>query len=354
MEDQQTLALERDKANLARQYLLGTLRPDDAMLLEENFFVDDPTFEEIEIAEDELVDAYVRQELSENERLRFEQNLGQLPRVEERIKFARALVLTTVVGSQPTDATGLDSAESLSSNDLSKEEPATAENIFSVTPGETTRRGWRELLASWFVPQRVAALSAAMVLLVAMSFLFVDWLRLRRESQRLIAEREEVQRQKDAIAGRDENERRQLAQQAEAAEAQKATLMEELERLRSQTGAPQPAIALLLFPGGSRGSGSESDLHLPPNPTTVRLRLALESDNYPHYGAVVNDVDGVVITKKSNLNSSNYKSTKVVTLQLSSKALSKRGNYTVTLNGIRPPNPEEFVGSYSFRTTAQK
>jgi len=344
---------ESNNANVARHYLLGTLPPEDASRLEETFFSDDLIFEEIEIAEDELVDAYVRQELSENERVRFEKKLGGLPRVAERIKFAKTLNRATRIASPR--AKGFDSAtESTSSDNLSQDVPARHENILSVASDERKHKtGWKESWASWLVPQRIGALVSAAVLLVAASFLFFDWLRLRRETKQLVAEHEGLKRELDTVTGKAEAEKRQLRQEAEAAEAENESLATELERLRSQVGAIQSVIALVLYPGGTRGEGDVSELRLPSQTANIKLQFALESDDYPQYGAVLKDGNGSVVAQKRGLKSSTSKSTKIVTWQLSSTRFSKRADYTVTLNGIRPPGDEKFVTSYSFRTVAQ-
>lgn len=346
---------ESDKANVARQYLLGTLPPEDASRLEETFFSDHLIFEEIEIAEDELVDAYVLQELSENERIRFEKNLGGLPRVAERIEFAKTLDRATRIASPRTDATGLDSAtQSTSSDNLSQDVPAKQENIFSVARDERKYKvGWKGSFAAWLVPQRIGALVTAVVLLVPTSFLFFDWVRLRRETNQLVAEREGLKRELNAVTGKAEAEKRQLKQEAETVQAENETLAAEVDRLRPLVGAIEPVIALVLYPGGTRGEGRGSDLRLPSRPTTVNLQLALESDDYPQYGVVLKDANGSVIAQKRDLKSSTYKSTKIVTWRLPSKRFSKRAEYTVTLNGIRPPSDETFVTSYSFRTVAE-
>src|SRR5215470_4066553 len=71
------------------RYLLGTLSEGERAQLEERYFSDDAEFEEIEIAEEELVDRYVRGELSQGDRHRFEQMLASSPRLTERVEFAR-------------------------------------------------------------------------------------------------------------------------------------------------------------------------------------------------------------------------------------------------------------------------
>ena len=72
-----------------RRYLLGSLSDEEKALLEEKYFSDDAMFEEIEIAEDELIDRYVRGELSKEDSERFTAVVAQSPRLAERVEFAR-------------------------------------------------------------------------------------------------------------------------------------------------------------------------------------------------------------------------------------------------------------------------
>src|SRR5205807_3250397 len=77
---------------LIRQYLLGA--PLDASLqrsLEERLLTEDDYCEEIDIAEDELIEQYISNELSANERASFEQAF--LNTVERRQKFSVARTL---------------------------------------------------------------------------------------------------------------------------------------------------------------------------------------------------------------------------------------------------------------------
>lgn len=92
---------------------------------------------------------------------------------------------------------------------------------------------------------------------------------------------------------------------------------------------------------------------IPSKPAVVRLRLALESDDYPRYNAEVRrGVDGPIILRKNNLTPATTRSNKVIDLRFSSVLLTPH-DYTVNLNGVKPPTPPEFVAVYSFRAVAK-
>lgn len=341
------MALNSDKSVLTRQYLLGALSPADVAYLEENYFVDNEFFQEVEIAEDELVDAYVRGELSEEETRQFKSNLARLPRLAERIKFAQVLERATRIPSQSNDATGVDAAAPIT--ETPKDDSAEPQNIFSVSHAKETSSGWKNLLGTWLTPQRIGALTTAIVLLTAGGFLFRDWLRLRQETRQLVAEREETQRQNELLTTKAEAERRELAQEITNAEAQNESLRKELERALAQVGSVLPRIDFPLFPGGSRDpSGRSSDLPLPAKPSTIVAWLALETTDYPKYEAIVKRVGGREVAHQKDLQPTNYKSTPSLKLPISSSLL-RRGDYTVTVNGLPSSSEPVFVTSYRFR-----
>lgn len=74
-----------------RQYLLGRLPLEERPPLEERLLTDGEFFEELLIAEDELVDDYLSGEQSEAEREGFETYFCVAPERRQKVRFARAL-----------------------------------------------------------------------------------------------------------------------------------------------------------------------------------------------------------------------------------------------------------------------
>lgn len=74
-----------------RQYLLGELSPDSQQNLEERLLTDSEFYEELLIAEDELVDQYLAGALTAPERERFEQHFLVTPARRQQLTFAAAL-----------------------------------------------------------------------------------------------------------------------------------------------------------------------------------------------------------------------------------------------------------------------
>src|ERR1700753_3475278 len=78
--------------NIIRQYLLGELtREEQLAAVEERLLVDDDFFAEFELVKEDLIDQYVRRELTDEERGRFEQNFLTTPGRLENLRHAQAL-----------------------------------------------------------------------------------------------------------------------------------------------------------------------------------------------------------------------------------------------------------------------
>jgi hypothetical protein len=74
-----------------RRYLLGTLPEEELAGLESLYFASDEVFEDLLAEEDDLVDAYVADELPLDERSRFDKLLPGSSRLRNRVETARAL-----------------------------------------------------------------------------------------------------------------------------------------------------------------------------------------------------------------------------------------------------------------------
>lgn len=76
---------------MVRQYLLGTLSPEQLPEFEGRLLTDGELYEELLMAEDELVDQFLSGELSAPERARIETHFLRAPQRQQHLRFARAL-----------------------------------------------------------------------------------------------------------------------------------------------------------------------------------------------------------------------------------------------------------------------
>ena len=85
------MALTRNDLITIRQYLLGQVAAEAQQDIEQRLLREDDLFQELEIAEDELVDEYVANELEPADRQRFEQYFLSTPEREHQLRFATTL-----------------------------------------------------------------------------------------------------------------------------------------------------------------------------------------------------------------------------------------------------------------------
>ncbi|HEX7152973.1 MAG TPA: zf-HC2 domain-containing protein [Thermoanaerobaculia bacterium] len=76
---------------LLRRFLLGQLTDGEHARILEACFLDDNLHARVLAAEDDLIDAYVRGELSAEECARFEERCADTPEKKQRVEFARML-----------------------------------------------------------------------------------------------------------------------------------------------------------------------------------------------------------------------------------------------------------------------
>jgi len=76
---------------MLRQYLLGQQAEADLSQVEERLMSDGKLFQELLMLEDEVIDQYVRRQMSAEDRISFEKYFLQSPERREKLRFAQAL-----------------------------------------------------------------------------------------------------------------------------------------------------------------------------------------------------------------------------------------------------------------------
>jgi hypothetical protein len=271
--------------------------------------------------ENELVDAYVSNELSG-------QNLDQfktfyLSSVERRQKVMFAETLRVF-------AKGAASAP-LRTATLTPDSRVKQELSHGTLPGP--------VLAIPRMRLQWALAGAALAILLAAGYLFVQNYRLRTQMTETRDERIRLdQRQKEMQ--KELNEQR----------AANAQILDELERARvSQTNLDQlKTVSLLLMPQ-SRGATGVASISLRSGTDLVVLVLGLESDDFPAYRvALRNSATNQALWRSTTLASVHAGEKKVISVSFRAGLL-KQQNYIVELTGIPARGAPELVGGYPFR-----
>ena len=74
-----------------RDYLLGRFSEEEATALEERFFSEEAAFDELVLAEDDLIDDYLDEQLSVEDRRGFEARMQERPELVQRLEARRVL-----------------------------------------------------------------------------------------------------------------------------------------------------------------------------------------------------------------------------------------------------------------------
>ena len=291
----------------------------------------DPDFEEIEIAEEELIDAYVRGQLSGDERKLLEKGLRNSPHLVDRLHFARLLA----------DAADRATEAEVSSNRQHQE-------------SSSSRKPWWHFLLTWRPPQpalNLAFATSVLIIVVGGPVLMVGWMSLRRESQQLAEQKAALERQKSELQKSAAEQqlatdqiRAQLREEQQKREADQQ-LIAELQQAQNKETTGSSTIASLFLLPASRASGKEKELKPPSGTSKIRLQLAVESIDYSSFMVQVkNSQDREIFQSRVR----RPRSGKLVTITIPSSVLPASA-YTLQLSGITPEGTSELVGNYSFR-----
>src|SRR5437763_13029071 len=251
------------------RYLFGELSEAEQARLEERYFTDTQTFEQLAQLEAELIDDYARGRLSTQMRARFERAYLRNPNRRARLNFSEALTarLDQTAASPVAEQTNMRAA-------------SLWQRVSSLLTGE----------------RRALAFSMALALLVLSSVSV--WLLIH--SQRL---RQDLARTRDAQSAQAQQER-EAEQQLASERARTQELTAELERARTEA-KPQPTPAaperpapfvasLVLLASGIRGvdTSAPPTLVIRKGTQQVRLQLKLREQAYQSYQLALQAVGG--------------------------------------------------------------
>jgi hypothetical protein len=300
---------------LLTRYLLGAVPEEDTERLDELCIVDEELATRLQALEHDLVDAYVRDEVSGEDRAHFESFYLSSPKRRQKVEFAAALLeLEKRAAAAPATV---------------KQAAARAKGESAPAPKSAPGRP----LFQW------GFAFAAVVMLFAAGFLLLENSRLRRQMR-------DAQTQQAALDQRGQALHKELNDQRSAnAESQK-----EIARLRqSQTNLDQLKTIALLLPPPTRGAARLPTISVPAGTDVALLLLELEADDFPAYKAALKDsVTRQVLWNSGSLEPSSLDEKRAVSISLPANLLKQR-NYIVELKGLPARGAPESIGSYPLR-----
>jgi hypothetical protein len=304
-----------DDQTLTR-YLLGGLPPDVTERLDELSVSDDELAGRLSAIENDLVDAYVRGEMSGEQLAQFESFYLSSPKRREKVQFARAL-WDRERGAAP--------AAARATPESSESKPVQLLPLARKFPRLSLQWGFA---------------AAAAVLLFMAGSLLLENLRLEKQARDARSAFEQRERQMQT----------ELSEQRSATDAAR----QELERLRSgQTNPDQlKTISLLLMPQ-MRGVSTIPSVSLRPGTDLLVLVLTLESDDFPEYRVELKDPGtSRVVWRSPMLTSTSSANKKTVAVSLPAGQL-RQQNYIVEVTGVPARGAPENVGGYPFRVVVR-
>jgi len=298
---------ERVDEMLLARYLLGKLAEEEQVRVEDHAFADSEYQAALAAVEADLIDAYVRGQLSSDDRRAFEDRFLISPNRREKVAFARALAQVA-----------------------EEAKPVRAHVLAPVS-------GWRSVfgaIRAWNPALQLAAGFAALLCVFGAWWLLDQNSSLRARTQVLEAERRSLDTQQQQL-------RRELEQQRAQAKAQRPLV------------SPTSLALLVLSPGISRGRNRSEQLTLTSGTQIARIDIQLEPrDEYPKFRAELRTRRGEEILTRSNLSRKPAGAGFVVSIDLPASALLET-DYELTLKGIPASGAPQDIGFYYFTVRRQ-
>jgi hypothetical protein len=305
MPDKTRMRSHRGDGARQLEYLLGNLTEEEQVEVEDRAFADEDYLSALEDTEADLIDAYVRGELSQSDRRRFELRFLSSAERRRKVEFARALATITAESAhQESRAAG--------------------------------RRFFMSAFWGWNPVAQFAAAAAAVIAIAGGAWLVSENAAIRSRVATLEAERR-------GFEAREQSLRQQLSE-----EQNRAAALATQNRPPSEV-APAPLVATLVFvPGLSRAQTRAEQLVLNASVQMARLEVQLESrDDFPRFRAELRTRGGEEVLVRSNLARQKSGPAFAVSLEVPASAL-PAGDYELAIRGIAADRSSQDVGYYYF------
>lgn len=304
-------------------YLLGSLPEAVGERLDELSVADDEFAWRLSAVENDLVDAYVRGELSGEILGRFETFYLSSPKRREKVTFAEAMrIRAGRITASPAQATP---AISISGSRPKKELPR------GVSP-------WRLFTVPRLALQWGFA-GGALAMLFMASYLLLENAGLRRQTTEALGSHA-------ALDQREQELQRQLSDQRAA----NLEMAKDLQRLReSQPNLDQlKTLSALLLPP-TRGARRIPTVSVPPGTSLVVLLLALESDDFPAYRVELKDpATNQTVWHSASMEAATSGGNKIVSISFPASLL-KQQHYILELSGVPSSGRAKLISGYPIR-----
>lgn len=285
-----------------KSYLLGVLDEAQQQELDQRLWADESFCEELQIAEDELVDDYLAGRLAPAEREQFEKYFLAAPERQKDLSFAR--VFKRYVADSAIEPV----AESENVSQTAAQDGSQTDVIQPLPPSPPL----------WKRPEFMYAIFLV-ALVAAIAFFVIP---------------------------------RYMPNGREKIEQELAQLNESNRRGQSPTGtSPETYRTTLALGGQTRGTGDTTTLQISPQAKLIELKLEVPPDDYKAYQATFVSENAELYTVK-DLRALPENDSRFVHLYLLPAYL-PGGDYQIRLSGTTPDGKTESLSSYPFRVVVQ-
>jgi hypothetical protein len=304
---------EHPEEALLQNYLLGNLSEQEQVVVEDRAFADRGYLGALEGVEADLIDAYVRGELSQTDRRQFERRFLTSAQRRNKVEFARALAAVAAESKLVS---------------------------FRLPERQSAWQGLRNLFQASHPALRFAVGFAAVVVVAGASWLAIQNLSMRSRMSALEAQSRDMRMRDQAL-------RQQLSQE----QARSADMAAQSQKPSGE--AQGPLLASLVFlPGLSRAGSSVQQLVLKSTAQLAHIEIQLEPrDEFPRFRAELRTRGGEDVLTRSNLATRRTNSGNSVSFDVPANALSA-GEYELALKGLADGQATD-IGYYYFRVVRQ-
>lgn len=327
-------------------YLLGSLPEAEIERLDELSITDDEFAARLQAIENDLVDSFVRSELSGETLDKFRSHYMSSPKRREKVAFARGL---QKISDRITIADPAEKQKSVFST------PSV------VSKSTSKKNSLRRFFSFPKMGLQWGLAAAALLIMIAGGWMVFENLRLRDQINQAKAERESLQKREQQLQQELDEQRSTDSEK----EQELASLRERIKQIEQQLNetpreGPQPSssgqepkiIAFVLAPQ-MRGGSQIKTLSVPADTNYVDLQLELESTGFSFYRAELKSQSGSqVLWRSGRLRAIAKGDGKAITVRLRSELL-KSQIYLIEVSGISPTGEAEIISSYPFRIIQQ-
>lgn len=305
------MKIESDNEQIMSRYLLGLMDEDEELSFEERCFSDDASTEYLDAARDELIDRYVKGELSDSERESFNNYFLSSPYHRQKLAFAQSMMKAM---TSP---------------------PKSAQKVY--LPKES---GWWKTQVEWIKADRrtVIGVSAAALLIIIGSILYWQSLNGSTPPKKIIAENNNTEvplSNRNAVS---------------PTPPVQANSHQQIEPPPSpspdSTQKPQSAVVAFSLSPGLKSVEENRPLVIPGRAELIRFRVPRLAGNYSDYRATIRTVGGNEIWSGS-LSTEVVKRNTVV-IEVPAQIFSN-DDYTLTISGRSNQDRYEDISGYYFR-----